>query len=195
MIELPFWATRASFEAILDDKGFNQDGLTTTDYIPRKGSKYVASFAYGPFNDPSEARVMESRLLQAKLSGGIRVPLPLLWSQGNPGAPVVDGEVLTGRVLPIKGLVGSYIAKEGYWLSIEVSGQHYLHKVAIGGQANNAGELSITLAEMLRVELAGDEVIHLARPMIEGVIDAQSVGFGYDVNRAPIIEFAIKEKR
>jgi hypothetical protein len=194
MIELPFWARMASFECTLDDRGFNQEGLSTTDYIPRKGSKYIASFSYGPFQDPSEARVMESRLMQAKLSGGVRIPLPLLWSQGNPGAPVVDGEVLTGRVLPIKGLVGGYIAKEGYWLSVEVSGQHYLHKVAIGGQANGDGELSVTLAEMLRVELEGDEVIYLARPMIEGVIDGESVGFGYDVNRVVSIAFTVKEK-
>lgn len=195
MIELPFWATRGSFEAILDDKGFNQEGLSTTDYIPRKGSKYIASFVYGPFNDPTQARVMESRLMQAKLSGGIRVPLPLLWSQGNPGSPVVDGAVVTGRVLPIKGLLPGYIVKEGYWLSIEVDSQHYLHKVAIGGQADGSGELTVTLAEMLRVELDGDEAIYLAKPMIEGVIDAESVGFSYDVNRVVTIEFTLKEKR
>ena len=195
MIELPFWATRATFECTLDDKGFNQEGLTTTDYIPRKGSKYVASFAYGPFVQPDEIRIMESRLMQAKLSGGMRVPLPLLWSQGAPGSPLVDGPVVTGRVLPIKGLTGGYLCGEGFWLSIVKDGQHYLHKVAIGGRANASGLLSVTLAELLRIDLAGNEVIHLARPMIEGVIDGQSVGYSYDANRSPVIEFAIREKQ
>lgn len=195
MIELPHWATRASFSCTLDDKGFNQEGLTTADYIPRKGSKYIARFSYGPFNDPDQASIIDARITQAKLSGGMRVKLPLLRPQGSPGAPLVDGAVLTGRTLPLKGLTPGYLVKEGYWLSIEVGGRSFLHKAASTARASDVGELDVVLSEMLRINLAGDEAVNLASPAVEGLIEGDSVTLSYDVNRAPVFEFAIVEKQ
>ena len=192
-VEFPHFATRGSFNWEYVDAGFTQRGLQSAVYIPRKGARYRMTFAYGPFGDPEQARVMQARLIQGK-QRGLRVPLPLINSQGNPGAPFVNGAVVTGRVLPIKGLTPGYVVKEGYWLSIVIANQHYLHCVEIGGRADASGNLSITLAEMLREELGGNEVIHLSRPMVEGLVTADTVGAGFDANRAVPLEFIIEER-
>lgn len=192
-VEFPFYARQASFSWEYVDAGFTQRGLTNNSYIPRKGSRYRVLFVYGPHWEPSEIETMHARLIRGKQEG-LRVPLPLINTQGNPGAPLVDGAVVTGRVLPLKGMIAGYVVREGYWLSIVIDGQHYLHCVEVGGMVNASGNLTITLTEMLREELAGDEVVHLAKPMVEGLVTADTVSGGFDLARTSTIEFTIEER-
>jgi hypothetical protein len=192
MIELPAFAHASSFAAEFIDAGFTQRGLQSIDYIPRKGSRYKAAFTFGPYTG-DEGRVMVARLIRAKQEG-MRVPLPLLHSQGNPGAPLIDGAVASGRVLPLKNVTPGYLCKEGYFLTLFKDGQAYLHQVAVGGRATDAGLLSITLNELLRTDFPNNAVVQLAKPVIEGIVEGDTAGWNYSVDRVIPIEFAIEER-
>lgn len=193
MIEFPNFARMGSAVPRFMDMGFTQRGLSTADRIDRKGSRYALDCTFGPYY-PEEGRQMVARLLKGKQEG-IRVALPLLHNQGSPGAPVVDGAVSTGKTLAIRGLTPGYACKEGFWLSIEEAGQHYLHNVATGGLADSAGDLSITLNEMVRASISDGATIHLAKPMIEGLVTGDDWEWQLSVSRVVPIQFAIEESR
>lgn len=190
MIELPTFADWGSFEPVFNDAGFTQSAVQSDDYIPRKGSRYTVAFTFGPYY-PEQGRVMVSRLIAGK-QGGLRVKLPLLHDQGSPGSPTVTSA--TGRTLVLRGLTAGYRIKEGYWLSIVKSGQHYLHSVGVGATANGSGQATIELNELLRTDFAPEAVVNLAQPMVEGLVIGDEWGWQVSVDRVIPIQFAIKEK-
>lgn len=191
MIELPDFAVRGSGSPSFIDAGFTQRGISSIRRIPRKGSRYRLACTYGPFH-PEEGRVMVQRLISGKQEG-IRVPFPLLHHQGSPGAPLLNGAVTTGTSLTLDGLTPGYFCKEGFWLSLVKDGQHYLHSVKTGGRANSSGQLSITLGEMLRTDFADNTVVHLVKPMVEGIVQGEEWQWQMAVDRVIPIEFTIEE--
>ena len=191
MIELPDFAVPGAMEVEFLDAGFTQRGLQSLDRIDRKGGRFRLSLSYGPYQ-PEQARVLVSRLLAAKQEG-LRIEYPLLHSQGSPGSPLLNGAVTTGREIVLDGLTPGYTCKEGYWLSLVKSGQHYLHSVRTGGRANGSGQLTITLNEMLRTDFANNTVVHLARPMVEGFLDGEAWAWSTAVDRVTPIEFTLEE--
>lgn len=191
MIELPSFAVPGSFAGTLLDAGVNQRGVQSSDYIPRKGSRYKVGFTFGPYS-PDQGRQMVSRLIAGK-QGGLRVKLPLLHSQGSPGSPVISSA--SGRTLTISGLTPSYPIAEGYWLSLVKSGQHFLHSVGVGNVANGSGIATIELNELLRDTFAGGTVVNLAAPQVEGLLEGDEWSWQYGVDRAIPIEFVIEEKK
>jgi hypothetical protein len=192
MIDLPTFAVPGSFQATFNDAGFTQTGIQSDDYIPRKGGRYTVAFTFGPYT-PENGRVMVSRLIAGK-QGGVRVKLPLLHSQGSPGTPLLNGAVTTGRTIAIDGLTVGYEIKEGYWLSLVKSGQHYLHSVGVGATANGSGQATIELNELLRDSFADNTVVNLAEPQVEGLLPGDW-SWSVDVNRVFPIEFSLKEVR
>jgi hypothetical protein len=175
------------------DAGFTQRGVQSLSRIDRKGGRYKIAFSYGPYA-PEQARVMVSRLIAGKQEG-LRLPLPLLHSQGSPGAPRLNGAVTTGRTIEVDGLTPGYVCQEGYWLSLVKDGRHYLHSVRTGGRADASGNLTITLNEMLRDSFADNTVVNLAKPMVEGLVDGDEWAWSMAVDRVVPIEFAIEEVR
>lgn len=193
MIELPKWARRGSAHPRFIDMGFTQRGISVSERINRKGSRYALDCTMGPFY-PEQAREMVSRLIRGKQEG-IRVPFPLLHSQGTPGLAVVDGAVSTGRVLNLRNVTVGYPCKSGFWLSIEKEGQHFLHNVSGAGRADDSGNLQITLNEMIRAYFADGAAVHLAKPMIEGLVDGDEWEWQYSVDRCVPIRFSIEERQ
>lgn len=192
MIDLPTFAVPGSFQATFNDAGFTQSSVQSDDYIPRKGGRYTVAFTFGPYT-PENGRVMVSRLIAGK-QGGVRVKLPLLHLQGSPGTPLLNGAVTTGRTIAIDGLTPSYEIKEGYWLSLVKSGQHFLHSVGVGATANGSGQATIQLNELLRDSFADNTVVNLAEPQVEGLL-LGDWSWSVDVNRVFPIEFSLKEVR
>lgn len=190
MIDLPTFAIPGSFQATLNDAGFNQSGMQSDDYIPRKGSRYTVGFTFGPYT-ADQGRVMVSRLVAGK-QGGIRVELPLLHSQGSPGSPVIVSA--SGRTLALSGLTPNYQILEGFWLSLVKSGQHFLHSVGVGATANASGLATIELNELLRDTFPAGTVVHLAQPQVEGLLQGDA-SWAFDINRVIPIEFTLKEVR
>ncbi len=193
MIELPDFAIRGSVTPTFIDAGFTQRGVQSLSRIDRKGGRYTLACTYGPFH-PEEGRVMVARLVAGKQEG-IRVAFPLLHSQGAPGNARLDGAAATGKIIDLDGLTPGYVAKEGYWLSLVKDGQHYLHSVRTGGRANAAGQLTLTLNEMLRDSFPDNAVVNLARPMVQGFVQGDRASWQYAVDRMIPIEFAIEEAR
>ena len=140
------------------------------------------------------ARVFVSRLLAAK-SEGLRIEYPLLGeSQGIPGAPVIDGAAQAGMTIAVRGLTPHYACKEGFWLSIEdASGQHYLHNCRATVVAGADGRAVLPITPALRVPFADGAVIHLAKPMIEGLVDGDEWGWQIPVNRLIALAVTIEE--
>lgn len=193
MIELPDFAHPGSMQVQYLDAGFTQRGVQSLARIDRKGGRFKLALTYGPY-EPERARVMVSRLLAAKQEG-LRVEYPLLHSQGAPGAVRLNGAVASGRVLPLDGFARGYFCKEGYALSLVKDGRHYLHTVKVGGRANESGQLTITLNELLRDSFPDNAVVNLAKPMIEGFIDGDTWAWGAAVDRVTPIQFTLEEAR
>lgn len=193
MIELPEFARIGSAVPTFIDTGFTQRGIGSLARIDRKGSRYRLSCSMGPFY-PEQGRQMVARLIAGK-SEGIRVPFPMLHTQGSPGLPVVDGAVSTGKSLAIRGLTPGYFCREGFWLSLVKDGQNYLHNVRTGGMADATGDLTVTLNEMIRDSFADGATINLAKPMVEGLVQGDEWQWAMSVDRVIPIEFTIEEAR
>lgn len=161
--------------------------------LDRAGSRFAAEISFPPMKADT-ARVFVSRLLEAK-SEGLRIEFPLLGvSQGNPGSPVVDGAGQAGKTLNVRGLTPSYVVKEGYWLSIvDANGQHYLHNARAVVKASAGGLAALSITPALRVPFADGAVIHLAKPMIEGLVDGNEWSWQIPVNRLIALAVTIEE--
>jgi hypothetical protein len=156
--------------------------------IDRLGSRFRVDLTYPPMSE-TDGRIFVSRLIRAKREG-LRVEYPLLSvNQGSPGAPKVNGAGQVGYTLVVKGFTAGYAGKEGYWFSIERAGQHYLHNVTADFTANESGAATISIFPALRVPFLNDDVIHFAKPMIEGLVDGDEIG--WQISLAHLIEFSV----
>lgn len=195
MIELPLSPAPNGVSPRLIDYGFTMRSPTggAALRLDRAGSRFAAEVSFPPMKADT-ARVFVSRLLDAK-SEGLRIEFPLLdVSQGNPGSPVVDGAGQAGKTLAVRGLNPGYVCKEGYWLSIEdADGQHYLHNVRATVRADSSGDATLAITPALRVPFADGATIHLAKPMIEGLVDGNEWSWQLPVNKLIALAVTIEE--
>jgi len=194
VIELPPFARFASFSATLIDAGFTQRGVQSLLRIDRKGARHRVSLVCPPYT-PDQGRVMVRRLIRAKQEG-LRMALPLLHSQGAPGNVTLSSAVSTGRIINVQGGTPGYKCLEGYWLSLENSaGQHFLHSVSETVTFSSTGTAQITLDVMVRAPFAAGNRVHLASPMVEGLVEGDEWAWEYGVDRVIPIEFALEERQ
>lgn len=164
-----------------------------TQRINRLGSRFRVALSYPPLPEPN-GRIFVNRLLRAKQEG-IRIPVPLAAEQGIPGDARVSGSASIGTTLNLRNLHPVYAGKEGYWLSIEKAGQHYLHSVAAGFIADAGGNAVATIYPPLRIPFADGDKVHLAKPMIEGFIDGDELSWEMSLAHHQHISFTIEEAR
>ena len=195
MIELPSSPGANGVAPSFADAGFTlRGGIGGPNVrVDRPGSRYRAQISYPPM-EKADADVFVSRLIRAK-SEGLRIPYPLLGvSQGVPGAPVVDGAGQSGKTLNLRGLRAGYVFREGSWLSIEdATGQHYLHNVAAFAKVGGAGTIALPLSEALREPFADGATAHVAKPMIQGTVQGESVDWVIRLDHLYEVSFAIEE--
>lgn len=194
-IELPEWAVpNGASAALVDAGGVMRSPLNTAALrVDRPGSHYRIALSFPVFDEPRDGRVIVSRLIRAKRQG-LRVPYPLPESQGAVGSPVVDGAGQAGLTLMVRGLTPRVAIREGFWLSIEAaSGQHFLHNVAGEVLAGADGRAALTLSEMLRAPFLDGARVHLARPMVEGVVDGGEQAWSLSVEHQVSIECMLEE--
>ena len=195
MIEFPAFAVpNAATPALLDFGGTLRPALGgPLQRVNRQGSRFQVAMSFPPFVGEQEGRIVLARLLRAKLEGG-RVEYPLPSPQPVAGSPVVDGAGQAGSVLNVRGIFPQSAIREGWWLSIEdTTGQHYLHNIAGGVIADAAGKAAVPVTPMLRAPFADGCKVHLARPMIEGLIDGDTLGWSISVENYLGIAFTIEE--
>lgn len=194
MVELPGDVAPNGATMALLDFGMTLRASTGAGSVRlnRKGSRWRANVSLPPMS-MTKGRVVIARLAKAKREG-LRIPFPLLESQGAPGSPVVDGAGPTGHTLPVRGLKPGYAAMEGYWLSIEdADGQHYLHTLTAAVRADASGDATLTIEPELRAVFADGASIHLAAPMIEGFVQGEEWGWAIPLDRLIRIEFPLEE--
>lgn len=161
--------------------------------VNRLGNRFRVSVSLPPILNRDLGRVIVSRLLRAKTEG-IRIEWELVGiEQGSPGSPLVKGAGQAGSSLLCDGFRAGYGFSEGFWLSIAVSGQHYLHNVAVSGSADGAGEATLTLTPPLRVSPADNSPVHLQKPMIEGLVMGDEWAWEYSLAHHVGISFDIEE--
>lgn len=199
MIELPDGVLLTAFSPALMDFGSYQEPSSGAEgqRIDRPGNRYRCGFTVSPHRMADHGRVIVSRLIRAK-SQGLRVPFQLAGvNQGNPGLSVVDGAGQKGMFLAVRGLTPHYAAKEGFWLSIVDSSsgedQHYLHNVAGGVVADAMGKAVLPLSEMLRCPFADGARVHLAKPMMEGMVTGDERTWEVSLAHHAIVDFEIVE--
>lgn len=196
MIELPALPQpNACRPALIDHGGVLRSALGgASQRINRLGSRFRVEVGYPPLPEPN-GRIFVNRLLRAK-NEGLRIEFPLLGvDQGIPGAPVVDGAGNAGTTLNIKGLQPHYAGKEGFWLSIERAGQHYLHVLSAAFVAGADGKATATIYPPMRIPFQDGDKIHLAKPMIEGLIDGDELGWEMSLAHHQHIAVVIEEAR
>jgi hypothetical protein len=138
------------------------------------------------------ARTFTGRLTRAKREG-LRIDVPLLVSQGSPGAPLVNGAGQSGVALNVKGLTAGYQVLEGYWLTIlDFAGTRYLHQVVTSVTANGSGLATVQIDPPIRANFLDNATIQLATPQVEGLVTS-SVSWPLDYNQFIVISFDIEE--
>lgn len=194
MIELPAGVVPNYVGPALIDRGGYQGGAVVTR-VDRLGNRYRVAVGLPPIRNQDIGRVVVSRLLQGKTEG-MRIEWQLAGiDQGSPGAPRIKGAGQSGRNILIDGCRPGYGVSEGFWLSIETDGQHYLYNVAEPATADGAGEMTIKLTPPLRKPPADNDVIHLQKPMIEGAVMGEEQAWDYSLAHHVGISFEIQEAR
>lgn len=195
MIELPDAVVPNGIEiALMDFGGFQRPPLGgPIQRVNRLGNRFRASVSLPPMPNAEMGRIVVSRLIRAKVEG-IRIELPLAGvDQGSPGSPLIAGAGQSGSTIALDGLRPGYGASEGYWLSIETDGQHYLYNVAAPAQAGSGGAISLSITPPLRKSPGDNDVVHLQRPMIEGFVVGDEIGWQISLAHHIGISFDIEE--
>ena len=163
-----------------------------SQYVGRLGDRYELTVQM-PVMAPEVARVFIARLNRAKASSLV-IPFPQPGvTVGAEGAPRVNGAGAAGTSLPIDGLPANKALKEGWFFSIIVNGQRYIHQIAADTVASAGGAVTLNIDPMLRVSPPDNTVIELAEPKIEGFV--QGDGTPWDIATAGHVglAFTIRE--
>lgn len=190
MIEFPEnIAPNGATPTLIDYGGVLRSAIGgATQKIDRLGSRFRVELTYPPLVG-ADGRIFVSRLIRAKREG-LRVEYPLQSvDQGTPGAPLVGGSGQAGFILAAKGFTPGYVGREGFWFSIRRAGQHYLHNVAADFTADGAGNASISIFPALRVPFLNNDTLHFSKPMLEGLVDGDEIG--WQISLAHLIEFKV----
>lgn len=194
MIELPSLYGPGNATAEVIDFGFIQRGAlgAKASRINRPGNRHAVTFSFGPFR-PDVARQFVALLMAARYET-LRVPFPLQWAQGSPGALVVDGADQEGTTINLRSGNAGYACKQGYWLSIEnAAGQHFLHNAKELARVDASGDMALTLSPPLRHPFADGAAVHIGKPYIEGLVTDEVQSWNYSVDHATPINFTVEE--
>lgn len=113
---------------------------------------------------------------------------------GAPGAPLVDGASQTGSVLALKGLTPNYIIQKNQWLSVITGGQRFAYRAKDYVVVANDGTVDVPLRTMLRKAHANNDMVEIARPMIEGYVSVPVDAWTVEVDRLVRLSFTITER-
>ncbi len=162
--------------------------------INRPGARFGLRVTLPPKPTKDEAMVIHSRLLRAREDR-----LLMEWPQpdfdtGNPGAPKLAAAVASGTVIPLSGLTAGYPIKEGQFASIIHAGRRYLHMFAADAVASAGGAVTVSMWPMIRTPLSAGDVVEIARPMIEGLVNpGDELSWQIAVQRVADFNFTVAE--
>jgi hypothetical protein len=195
MIDLTGLRCRTATPTLLDWASLQEPIIGgVTQRIGRLGSRYSIEFETPTMDMEADGRRAIALLQQAqRLGGRVEYPQPD-FRIGAVGVPLADGIHAGGTTVKLKGLTPRYAVRQGQALNLVVAGRYYLYFAADNAVMNSSGAGSMTLTEPLRTELAGNETVELARPVIEGWLDGSSRSWTIDVARTTGLKFTITER-
>lgn len=145
--------------------------------IMRLGTRFSLEFTVPPMPSEPNGRLWGGALVQAKLQGVRTRFLQDGFTTGAPGSPVVDGSGQTGMVLNIKSGQPGYRFRQYQFISLVHGGRRYLHMVTARVDIGADGKASLPIAPMLRVITTNGDAVEVAKPMIEGTLTGDEVGW------------------
>lgn len=161
--------------------------------VNRLGNRFRVAVTLPPLVNIEEGRTVVSRLLRAK-SEGLRIEFQLIGADpGTPGTPRINGAGQAGSSLVMDGFTPGYALPEGAPLSIEVAAQHYLHFAAGAATANGSGQMTLPITPALRVSPPDNALVHVAAPMVEGLVLGEEWAWSYSLEHHVAIQFEIEE--
>jgi hypothetical protein len=162
--------------------------------LDRPGTRWQFAFASPLMRVEPDWRTYSALFDDAERLGALcAIPQPG-FNPGNPGLTLVDGATASGRVVPVTGGTAYYPFRIGQWISIVVDGQRYADRIAEQSVLDATGEGEIRLRNLLRVPLAGAEVIEVGEPKVEGIIEITSRP-PLEPRQMAAIEFMLTEVR
>lgn len=163
-----------------------------SQYVGRLGDRYEVAVDLPPMSAET-ARVFIARLTKAKKSSLV-MPFPQPGvAVGAEGAPRVNGAGQAGTFLTIDGLPANKVLKEGWFLSIIVSGQRYVAQIQEDVTASAGGAVTLSIEPMLRVSPPDNAVIELANPMIQGFVQGNGLPWEIDTATTVGLGFTLRE--
>lgn len=136
------------------------------------GGRFAVTVEF-PTMTYERAMALRSLMTSAK-SEGLRMAMPLGIEKQAGGTGAVDGSGAAGQSLPVKGLTPGAMIRQGYWVTvIDADGNHCLHQVAAPVRVGSDGKATLTVDFPLRTVLANNEVVLVAKPLIEGLITSE----------------------
>ncbi|WP_312126575.1 hypothetical protein [Brevundimonas sp.] len=159
--------------------------------LRRKGSKYEFTFDYG------EVDYLES-LDWSDLDVEGETVVAVVWQPGldtgEPGSPRVSGGGQIGSVLKLKGVSPGYQVRKGQFLSVHDGGvRHFMYRASAAVVAAPDGTMNVPLYTLLRHPHAGDSVVDIREPKVEGYPRDVSDREVYD-NHNVKLSFKIRER-
>lgn len=162
--------------------------------IERQGSRWAVQVEMPPMKHPATGRIFMSRLVSG-ISEGLRMAFPLQgFNPGTPGSPMVDGAGHAGRTLPIKNATPGYVFREGQFFSLTRGDRHYLYKVDGEAVVGSDGKAVLPIWPMLRAQHLDGDALHVGRPMIEGLVTADQLGWQMALAHFSAFSFELRER-
>lgn len=195
MITFPAFAVPNAAQPELLDFGRTIEGALggPSVRVNRPGSRFRVAVGFAPMK-PEQADIIVARLIAAK-DEGLRIPFPQRKrARGAPGAPLVDGANQQGKLLALRNATPGHVFREGGWISIEdTAGQHYLHNIRGAVRVGADGKCNLPISPMLRIDFADGAIVHAARPMIEGMVEGESIIWRETEQHLVEITFVLRE--
>lgn len=139
--------------------------------IDRPGSRWRFQFRTPAMYLEPDWRLMSARFDDAERLGGLfAIPQPR-FNVGAPGTPLVASATASGRLLSLSGVTPNYAIRAGQWVSVVLNGQRYADRIAEEAIASSGGLATIRLRNLIRAPLTGFEMVELAVPKVEGIVE------------------------
>ena len=166
---------------VVDFGGIAQSELGgAAQRINRLGNKWKVTFRLPRMNFDN------ANLWQARCNRGLR--LGVRWailprfSIDQEGVPLVAGAGQAGSTLAVDGVARGYRLQNNQPIAILTGGRRYVHKMAEPLRIGSSGAGTLEIEPPLRIEPADDGVVEIARPHIEGLLEAP-IGGEFEVDQ------------
>lgn len=162
--------------------------------IDRLGDRWAADIETAARYWEPHGRRWSALLHKARRLGGSYPVEQPGFKPGAPGAPVAAAAVASGRLIAVTGLTPNYAVRPGQWLNIVSGGVRYLDQAAEQVIASGTGSATIELQNLLRAPVSAGDLIDLARPTIDGLVEGD-VPLDYPLDRTAVFSFSIVEPK